>query len=52
MTGELGGIYEWCTLQDAKNYERSYAMKFSKWRSTPGKFKIEIFTRNDPRAII
>jgi hypothetical protein len=50
-TGSFGGIYEWDTVQDAKNYNESYAMKFSKWRSVPGRFKTEIFSKSDPRSL-
>ena len=49
-TKEFGGIYEWDTVQDAHNYNESYAMKFSKWRSIPGKFRTEVFSQDDPRA--
>lgn len=49
-TGEFGGIYEWDTLEDADNYDKSYAMKFSKWRSQPGKFWTDIFPPDDARA--
>lgn len=49
-TGEFGGIYEWESVQDAENYDKSYAMKFSKWRSVPGKFRTVVFPKSDPRA--
>lgn len=49
-TGEFGGIYEWDTVEDADNYDKSYAMRFSKWRSIPGKFWTDVFPQNDPRA--
>ena len=51
-TGEFGGIYEWDTEEDAHNYDHSYAMKFSKWRSLPGKFWTDVFTQSDPRATV
>ncbi len=34
--GDFGGIYEFDTLENAKKYQNSYAMKFSKWRSKEG----------------
>ncbi len=49
-TGEFGGIYEWDTVQDANNYDKSYAMRFSKWRSVPGEFRTEVFPRPDSRS--
>jgi hypothetical protein len=51
-TGEFGGIYEWDTIQDAENYDKSYAMKFSKWRSVPDKFRTEVFPQSDSRSAI
>ena len=51
-TGEFGGIYEWDTVQDADSYDKSYAMKFSKWRSVPGKFWTDVFPQADERARI
>ena len=51
-TGEFGGIYEWDTVQDADNYDKSYAMKFSHWRSVPGKFWTAVFPQTDTRAQI
>lgn len=51
-SGDFGGIYEWDTEQDASNYDKSYAMKFSKWRSVPGKFKTEVFPESDPRSLV
>lgn len=49
---DFGGIYEWDTVQDAENYETSYAMRFSKWRSVPGTFKTEVFPRSDLRSLV
>jgi hypothetical protein len=49
-TGEFGGIYEWDTVEDADHYDKSYAMKFSKWRSLPGKFWTDVFPLDDPRS--
>ena len=45
--GEFGGIYEWDTIEDADNYDKSYAMQFSKWRSVPGKFRTEFFSQQE-----
>lgn len=47
-TQGFGGIYEWDTVQDAHNYARSYAMRFSKFRSVPGKFTTRVFPRSAP----
>jgi len=49
-SGEFGRIYDWDTVQDADNYDKSYAMKFSKCRSVPGKFRTEVFFQSDRRA--
>ena len=49
-SGEFGGIYEWDTVQDADNYDKPYAMRFSKWRSVPGKFRTEVFSQSDRRV--
>ena len=49
-TGDFGGIYEWDTVEDAANYEVSYAMRFSKWRSVPGSFSTDVFPRSDHRS--
>ncbi len=51
-TGEFGGIYEWDTVEDAHNYDTSYAMKFSRWRSLPGKFRTDVFPQSDSRASV
>jgi len=42
-TQGFGGIYEWDTVQDAESYARSYAMRFSRFRSVPGKFTMRVF---------
>ena len=44
-TGDFGGIYEFDTVENAKKYQNSYAMKFSKWRSKEGNFRTEVFDR-------
>ena len=49
-TGEFGGIYEWDTVEDADNYDKSYAMKFSHWRSVPGKFRTTVLPQTDNQA--
>ena len=43
--GIFQGLYEWDTLQDAKNYAHSFAMKFMKKRSVPGSVSYEIMTK-------
>jgi hypothetical protein len=49
-TGEFGGIYEWDTVEEAHHYDTSYAMKFSQWRSLPGKFRTDVFAQADSRS--
>lgn len=49
-TNEFGGIYEWGSVKEADNYDKSYAMKFSHWRSLPGKFRTVVFPQSDERA--
>ncbi len=44
-TGECAGLYEWETVQDAENYAGSFAMRFSKGRSYPGKFASRVSPR-------
>ena len=43
--GDFGGIYEFDTIENAKKYQNSYAMKFSKWRSKKGCFKTEVLNK-------
>ncbi len=49
-TKEFGGIYEWNSVEEADNYDKSYAMKFSRWRSVTGKFRTVVFPQSDERA--
>jgi len=35
-TGDFQGLYEWNTVQDARNYAHSFAARFMKGRSLPG----------------
>lgn len=44
-TGEFGGIYQFDTLEDARHYQRSFAMRFSKWRSKRGCFTTEVYEK-------
>ncbi|MCX7710976.1 MAG: YdhR family protein [Clostridia bacterium] len=41
-TGLCQGLYEWQTLEDAKNYSRSIALTFMTKRSVPGTVSFEI----------
>jgi hypothetical protein len=45
-TQGFGGIYEWDTVEDAQNYARSYAMRFSRFRSLPGRFTTKVFPKS------
>jgi len=51
-TGEFGGIYQWDTVQAADNYARSYAMRFSKWRSVPGKFRTQVYAKEGEASLL
>ena len=41
-SGDCQGIYEWDTVEDAKNYASSFAMKFMTIQSVPGSVSYEI----------
>jgi len=43
--GDFCGIYEFDTVTNAQNYQNSFAMEFSKWRSREGRFRTEVFDR-------
>lgn len=49
-TKEFGGIYEWDSVKEAGNYDKSFAMNFSHWRSLPNKFRTVVFPQSDERA--
>jgi len=40
--GDFQGIYQWDTLEDAKNYTNSFALNFMTSRSVPGSVSYEI----------
>lgn len=42
-TKEFSGIYEWDSVEEAGNYDKSFAINFSHWRSLPSKFKTVVF---------
>jgi len=44
-SGNCQGIYEWDTIEDAKNYASSFAMKFMTVRSAPGSVSYEIIPK-------
>lgn len=46
------GVYEWETVKDAKNYSRSFAMKFMKKRSVPFPISFEIVDKNTNQVIL
>jgi len=43
------GIYEWQTPKDAKNYSKSFAMKFMTKRSVPGSASFEIIEKGSKK---
>lgn len=42
MGGDWMGIYEWQTVEDAKSYSESFAMRFMTKRSVPGSVSFNI----------
>ena len=50
-TCELGGIYQFDTVDDARNYAYSFAMGLSKHRSRKGMFSIECYTKNGESSL-
>jgi hypothetical protein len=51
-TGLCQGVYEWQTLEDAKNYSESIAMKFTTDRSDPGTVEFQILDNSEVRLEI
>ena len=49
-TKEFSGIYEWDRLEDTHNYDKSYTMKFSHWRSLPNRFRKIVLIPSDTRT--
>ncbi|MFC1902455.1 hypothetical protein ACFLX4_00085 [Chloroflexota bacterium] len=50
-SGGCQGVYEWDTVEDAKNYASSFAMKFMTLRSVPGSVSYKIIPkRNNHQA--
>ena len=45
-TGECQGIYEWDTVEYAKKYANSFAMRFMTMRSVPGSISCEILPKS------
>ena len=43
--GDFQGIYEWDTVQSAKNYAGSFAMRFMAMRAAPGSVSYEIIPK-------
>ena len=41
-TGDFQGIYEWDTIEDARNYQNSFAGRFMTKRSVPGSVSFQI----------
>jgi len=44
-TGDFSGYYEWDTVEDAQNYQRSFAVKFMTGRSVPGSVSFKVTPR-------
>ncbi len=42
-TGDFSGYYEWDTLEDARNYQHSFAGRFMTDRSIPGSVRFNIY---------
>ncbi len=51
-TEEFGGIYQFDTVEDARQYQRSFAMRFSKWRSKPGYFATEAYEKIGENSLV
>lgn len=49
-SGEFGGVYEWDSVEQARAYGTSYAMRLSSLRAPRGGFSVECFGPDDPRA--
>lgn len=50
-TGEFGGIYQFDTVEDARAYAESFAMKLSKRRSRPGMFTLEVYAKEGEASL-
>ena len=46
-SGDFQGIYEWDSVEHAKNYADSFAMKFMTMRSARGSVSYMILTKQD-----
>jgi hypothetical protein len=44
-SGDFMGQYEWDSVEDAENYNRSFAMRFMTRRSVPGSVRFEIHSQ-------
>jgi hypothetical protein len=45
QSGDFAGLYEWDTVQDAENYNQSFAMRFMANRSLPESVSSRVFHR-------
>lgn len=52
QTGDFSGLYEWNTIRDAENYQRSPAGRFMTDRSLPGSVSFKVIARNSPQGAI
>ncbi|MCC6613016.1 MAG: YdhR family protein [Anaerolineae bacterium] len=50
-TETFGGIYQFDSVEDARRYQESFAMRFSEWRSRPGCFATEVYARTSETVL-
>jgi hypothetical protein len=50
-TGDFRGLYQWQTVEDARRYARSFAVRFMKGRSVPGSVEYEIIDRKTGKTV-
>jgi len=48
----FGGIYQFDTVEDARRYQQSFAMRFSEWRSRPGCFATEVYAKTGELSLL
>jgi hypothetical protein len=50
-TQEFGGIYQFDTVEQARDYAQSFAMGLSKRRSRPGMFSVETYAKTGEASL-
>ncbi len=50
-TEEFGGIYQFDTVDDARQYQHSFAMRLSKLRAIPGCFCNEVYEKTGEESL-